>query len=83
MALLQFWIRGDLAAEQRERLDEIGARAVPMSRRPTRNGNGEQFSRAAWTMIESRPGEPEAERAKLAALLGAEPDEITGPYAFH
>jgi hypothetical protein len=34
-------------------------------------------------VIEARPGEPEAERAKLAALLGAEPDEITGPYAFH
>ena len=82
MAPLQFWIRGDLAAEQRERLTEIGARAVPMARP---NGNGPDGARrpAAWTMIEARPGEPEAERAKLAALLGAEPDEITGPYAFH
>jgi hypothetical protein len=80
MAPLQFWIRGDLAAEQRERLIEIGARAVPMARGA--NGNGETRP-AAWTMIEARPGEPEVERAKLAALLGAEPDEITGPYAFH
>ena len=80
MAPLQFWIRGDLAAEQRERLVEIGARAVPMAR--STNGHGEPRP-AAWTMIEARPGEPEAERAKLAALLGAEPDEITGPYAFH
>jgi hypothetical protein len=80
MAPLQFWIRGDLAADQRERLDEIGARAVPMAR--SANGNGETRP-AAWTMIEARPGEPEVERAKLAALLGAEPDEITGPYAFH
>ena len=46
------------------------------------NGNGETRP-AAWTMIEARPGEPEVERAKLAALLGAEPDEITGPYALH
>jgi len=80
MAPLQFWIRGDLAAEQRERLIEIGARAVPMAR--SANGDGEPRP-AAWTMIEARPGEPEAERAKLAALLGAEPDDITGPYAFH
>jgi hypothetical protein len=80
MAPLQFWIRGDLAAEQRERLVEIGARAVPMAR--ATNGDGE-LRPAAWTMIEARPGEPEAERAKLAALLGAEPDDITGPYAFH
>ncbi|MBS1678077.1 MAG: hypothetical protein JST08_11905 [Actinobacteria bacterium] len=80
MAPLQFWIRGDLAAEQRERLLEIGARAIPMAR--STNGDDERRP-AAWTMIEARPGEPEAERAKLAALLGAEPDEITGPYAFH
>jgi hypothetical protein len=80
MAPLQFWIRGDLAAEQRERLLEIGARAIPMARGS--NGDGE-LRPAAWTMIEARPGEPEAERAKLAALLGAEPDDITGPYAFH
>jgi hypothetical protein len=80
MASLQFWIRGDLAAEQRERLVEIGARAIPMAR--TTNGDDEPRP-AAWTMIEARPGEPEAERAKLAALLGAEPAEITGPYAFH
>jgi hypothetical protein len=80
MAPLQFWIRGDLAAEQRERLIEIGARAVPMAR--SLNGNGETRP-AAWTMIEARPGEPEPERAKLAALLGAEPGEISGPYALH
>lgn len=80
MAPLQFWIRGDLAAEQRERLSEIGARAIPMA--GGAGGDGEP-GRAAWTVIEARPGEPEAERAKLAALLGAEPDEITGPYAFH
>jgi hypothetical protein len=80
MAPLQFWIRGDLADEQCERLIEIGARAIPMAR--SINGDGEHRP-AAWTMIEARPGEPEAERAKLAALLGAEPDEITGPYAFH
>jgi hypothetical protein len=47
------------------------------------NGNGGEPRPAAWTMIEARPGEPETERAKLAELLGAEPDEITGPYAFH
>jgi hypothetical protein len=81
MAPLQFWIRGDLAAEQRERLTEAGARAVPMAR--DTDGNGDAPPRAAWSLIEARPGEPEAERAKLAALLGAEPDEITGPYAFH
>jgi hypothetical protein len=81
MAPLQFWIRGDLAAEQRERLTEIGARAIPMAR--SSDGNGGEPRPAAWTMIEARPGEPEAERAKLAAVLGAEPDEITGPYAFH
>ena len=80
MAPLQFWIRGDLAAEQRERLTEIGARAVPMAR--SVNGNGETRP-AAWTMIEARPGEPEVERAKLAAVLGTEPNEITGPYALH
>ncbi len=80
MAPLQFWIRGDLAAEQRDRLLEIGARAIPMAR--SANGDGEPRP-AAWTMIEARPGEPEAERAKLAAVLGFEPDEITGPYAFH
>jgi hypothetical protein len=80
MAPLQFWIRGDLAAEQRERLIEIGARAVPMARVANRHG---ELRPAAWTLSEARPGEPEAERAKLAALLGAEPDEITGPYAFH
>ncbi|MBS1888280.1 MAG: hypothetical protein JSU06_13940 [Actinobacteria bacterium] len=79
MAALQFWIRGDLGAEQLDRLTEIGARAVPMSR----NGNGDDRRRAAWTMIEARPGEPEAERARLAAALGTEPDELTGPYAFH
>lgn len=79
MVPLQFWIRGDLAAEQRERLIEIGARAVPMAR----SRNGDEPRPAAWTMIEARPGDPEAERAKLAALLGAEPGEITGPYAFH
>ncbi|HVV91456.1 MAG TPA: hypothetical protein VHB53_13250 [Solirubrobacterales bacterium] len=81
MAPLQFWIRGDLAAGQRERLIEVGARAVPMAR-GTAGDDGEP-RRAAWTMIEARPGEPEAERAKLAALLGAEPAELTGPYAFH
>ena len=80
MAPLQFWIRGDLAAEQCDRLSEIGARAVPMAR--STNGDGEMRP-AAWTMIEARPGEPEAERAKLAALLGAEPGEISGPYALH
>jgi hypothetical protein len=80
MAPLQFWIRGDLAADQRERLTEIGARAVPMAR--SSNGNGDPRP-AAWTMIEARPGEPEAERAKLAALLGAQPGEISGPYALH
>jgi hypothetical protein len=80
MAPLQFWIRGDLAADQCEALLEAGARAVPMAR--SANGNGE-LRPAAWTMIEARPGEPEAERAKLAALLGAEPGELTGPYAFH
>jgi hypothetical protein len=80
MAPLQFWIRGDLAADQRERLTEIGARAVPMAR--SMNGNGDTRP-AAWTMIEARPGEPEVERAKLAALLGAEPGEISGPYALH
>ena len=80
MAPLQFWIRGDLGDEQRERLIEIGARAVPMAR--SMNGNGDTRP-AAWTMIEARPGEPEAERAKLAALLGAEPGEISGPYALH
>jgi len=80
MAALQFWIRGDLRAEQRNRLTEIGARAVPMAH----NGNGDDgLRRAAWTMIEARPGEPDAERAKLAAAIGAEPDELTGPYAFH
>lgn len=82
MAALQFWIRGDLAAEQRDRLSEIGARAIPMAR-PNGNGDDGPLRPAAWTMIEARPGEPEVERAKLAALLGAEPDEITGPYAFH
>lgn len=81
MAPLQFWIRGDLAAEQRERLTEIGARAIPMARGA--DGDDGEPRRAAWTVIEARPGEPEAERAKLAALLGAEPDDITGPYAFH
>lgn len=81
MAPLQFWIRGDLAAEQRERLVEIGARAVPMARGTAREDG--ELRRAAWTMIEARPGEPEAERARLAALLGADPGEITGPYAFH
>ncbi|HEX4306403.1 MAG TPA: hypothetical protein VHZ54_10220 [Solirubrobacterales bacterium] len=81
MAALQFWIRGDLRAEQCERLTEIGARAVPMARRANRNG-GEPRP-AAWTMIEARAGDAEAERAKLAKLLGAEPGEITGPYAFH
>jgi hypothetical protein len=80
MAPLQFWIRGDLAADQREALLEVGARAIPMAR--SANGNGE-LRPAAWTMIEARPGEPEAERAKLAALLGAEPGEISGPYALH
>jgi len=80
MAPLQFWIRGDLAAEQRERLLEIGARATPMARGTDEDG---EPRRAAWTVIEARPGEPEAERAKLAALLGAEPDDITGPYALH
>ncbi|HEY2477805.1 MAG TPA: hypothetical protein VGI17_03665 [Solirubrobacterales bacterium] len=81
MAALQFWIRGELGAEQCERLTEIGARAVPMAR----NGNGDdgELRRAAWTMIEARPGEPETERARLAALIGAETDELTGPYAFH
>ncbi len=80
MAALQFWIRGDLGAEQRERLTEIGARAVPVAART--NGD-DPYRRAAWTMIEARPGEPEAERARLAALIGTEPGEITGPYAFH
>lgn len=81
MAALQFWIRGDLRAEQRERLTEIGARAVPMVRGTNRNGD--EPRPAAWTMIEARAGDVAAERAKLAKLLGAEPDEITGPYAFH
>jgi hypothetical protein len=81
MAPLQFWIRGDLRAEQRARLAEIGARAVPMAANGRRNPDG--LRQAAWTMIEARPGETEAERAKLAELIGAEPDEITGPYAFH
>jgi hypothetical protein len=80
MAALQFWIRGDLGSEQCERLLEIGARAVPMA---SGSGGDGELRPAAWTMIEARPGEPEAERARLAALLGAEPDEITGPYAFH
>jgi hypothetical protein len=79
-AALQFWIRGDLAAEQRRSLTKIGARAIPMSAtRPTPEGLGG----AAWTMIEAPPGEPEAERNRLAALIGAEPETITGPYAPH
>jgi hypothetical protein len=81
MAPLQFWVRGDLGAEQRERLTEIGARAVPMSATGRQNPDG--LRGAAWTMIEARPGEPEAERARVADLIGAAPDEITGPYAFH
>jgi hypothetical protein len=81
MAPLQFWIRGDLGAEQRERLTEVGARAVPMA--ASANGPDGPLRPAAWTMIEARPGEPEAERARLAAVIGAEPDELTGPYAFH
>lgn len=83
MAPLQFWIRGDVGTEQAERLSAIGARAVPIARNGNGNGNGDGERRAAWTMIEAHPGEPEAERAKLAAALGAEPDEITGPYALH
>ncbi len=79
MAALQFWIRGDLAAEQLARLAEIGARAIPM----VRGAEDGVLRRAAWTMIEASPGEPEDVRARLAALLGAEPDELTGPYAFH
>lgn len=81
MAALQFWIRGDLAAEQRQSLTEIGARAVPMSAtRPTPDGH---FGGAAWTMIEAPPGEPEAERNRVAAVIGAAPESITGPYAPH
>ncbi len=80
MAALQFWIRGDLAAEQRQSLTEIGARAVPMSAtRKTPDGLGG----AAWTMIEAPPGEPEAERNRVAALIGFAPEQITGPYAPH
>jgi hypothetical protein len=80
MAALQFWIRGDLAAEQRQSLTEIGARAVPMSAtRETPDGLGG----AAWTMIEAPPGEPEEERNRVAALIGFTPDQITGPYAPH
>jgi hypothetical protein len=83
MAALQFWIRGELGTEQCERLTEIGARAVPMARNGNGNGDDGELRRTAWTMIEARPGEPETERARLAALIGAEPDEITGPYALH
>jgi hypothetical protein len=81
MAPLQFWIRGDLAADQRERLTEVGARAVPMA--ASTNGPEGSLRPAAWTMIEARPGEPDAERARLASVLGTDPDELTGPYAFH
>jgi hypothetical protein len=81
MAALQFWIRGDLAAEQRERLTEIGARAIPMA--ASTNGPDGPLRPAAWTMIETRPGEPEAERARVASVLGTEPDALSGPYAFH
>jgi hypothetical protein len=81
MAALQFWIRGDLAAEQHRRLAEIGATAVPMSR-VGRTLDGTHRG-AAWTMIETGPGETEAERAKVASLIGATPDDVTGPYAHH
>ncbi|HKZ14480.1 MAG TPA: hypothetical protein VJL81_11605 [Solirubrobacterales bacterium] len=81
MAALQFWIRGDLAAEQRQSLTEIGARAIPMSAtRATPDGD---HRGAAWTMIEAPPGEPEAERNRVAAVIGAAPDDVTGPYAPH
>ena len=81
MAPLQFWIRGDLAADQRARLTEIGARAIPMA--ASMNGPDGPLRPAAWTMIETSPGEPDTERARVAAVLGAEPDELSGPYAFH
>jgi hypothetical protein len=81
MAPLQFWIRGDLRAEQSKPLTEIGARAIPMA--ASTNGPDGPLRPAAWTMIEARPGEPEAERAKLASALGTEPGELTGPYALH
>jgi hypothetical protein len=81
MAALQFWIRGDLVAEQRRRLEQLGVAAVPMgagARRP----DGTLVS-AAWTRIEAGPGDPETERARIANAIGTEPDEVTGPYAVH
>ena len=81
MAALQFWIRGDLAAEQRQSLTTIGARAIPMSPgMPTPDG---ELRAAAWTMIEAPPGEPEAERNRVAALIGTAPEALSGPYAPH
>jgi hypothetical protein len=81
MAPLQFWIRGDLADEQRRRLTTIGARAIPMSPgMPTPDG---EHRPAAWTVIEAPHGEPEAERNRVAELIGAQPDDVTGPYAPH
>ena len=81
MAALQFWIRGDLAAAQRQSLAQIGARAIPMSA-PRGTPDGAHYG-AAWTMIEAPPGEPEAERNRVASLIGATPADLTGPYAPH
>jgi hypothetical protein len=82
MAELQFWIRGDLVAEQRRRLEQLGARAVPVAAAGGRRADGTLVG-AAWTRIETGPGEPDAERTRIAAAIGAEPDQITGPYAVH
>ncbi len=81
MAALQFWIRGDLVAEQRRRLQELGVVVVPMGA-GSRRGDGTLVG-AAWTRIDTGPGEPDAERARIAAAIGAEPDQVTGPYAVH
>ncbi len=48
----------------------------------SRRGDGTLVG-AAWTRIDTGPGEPDAERARIAAAIGAEPDQVTGPYAVH
>jgi hypothetical protein len=82
MSALQFWIRGDLLADQRRRLEQLGARAVPVAAAGGRRADGTLVG-AAWTRIEAGPGDAETERARIAAAIGTEPDEVTGPYAVH
>jgi hypothetical protein len=81
MAVLQFWIRGDLIPEQRRSLEQLGLDAVPVAA-GGRRADGTLVG-AAWTRIEAGAGDAEAERARIAAAIGTEPDEVTGPYAVH